>query len=221
MLIFGVGTDAKPGKCKFCISKHFGAFLISNDGKKVFQSAHFEKDSVHKVLDLDDDADCERLRGVTEYDGLTLRRGVERVHNLQFDEGFGVSGRLLLFCSTKKREFIIHQMINCNELSPLRDAEYRSMPGMSRKPFNLTVAVYEMLFGDDLVETLLHSDHLEPAPIPKKKRKRNRRKNRKKKKDIDIVGMKMEGDGPPNQQSDGVEEADIIDIDGDDQKEGK
>ena len=37
------------------------------------------------------------------------------------------------------------------------------MPGMKQKPFNLVVAVYEMLFGDDLVETLLHSELFNPV----------------------------------------------------------
>ena len=146
--------------------------MISNDGQKLFQSAHFEKESVHKILDLDDDAkgdDHDRLRPVEEYHGLALHHGVKRLHNLQFDEGFGVSGRLLMYCETKKSEFIVHQMFNHNQLGPLRDAlqaaEYRLMPGMKQKPFNLVVAVYEMLFGDDLVETLLHSELFNPVLV--------------------------------------------------------
>merc|ERR1712228_987385 len=74
--------------------------------------------------------------------------------SVHYDETFGVSGRLLVICKTKQMT-ILRQFFNQNELLPLKQelerVDYCLMPGTDAKPFNLTVFVYEMLYGTDYI----------------------------------------------------------------------
>lgn len=163
-----IAKDAQHGKCKFCVSKRYGAFYLSNDGTEIYQSSHLEYQSAQKLVSLNSaEHAAEKFFPVEQFHDLVLRQGIKKFVNLQFDETFGVSGRLLLFCQTKKSEYIIHQVFNHEELSAfseeLSQNEYYLIPGSTRKPFNLTIYVYEFLFGQDLIDTLLQSPYFNPS----------------------------------------------------------
>ena len=154
--------DAKHSKCKFALSANYGVLWISDDGRRLRQSPHCEKGSALTIVDLDAlQSQIDSMFALEEYHALVLRKGIRRFVNVSFDEGFGVSGRLLVLCETKKAEFILHQFFNEKELAPLkavlRAEEYVPMPGMARAFSKelLAVDVYEFLYGADFVETLL------------------------------------------------------------------
>merc|ERR1712173_138798 len=112
-------------------------------------------------------------------------KDVVNFHMVQYDEGYGISGRLLALCTTKKEisfsnvspihceySSTMFQFFNQSELIPLKDEltriNYQLLPGSSmneRKPFNLTVFVYEMLYGTEYIDALLQSEEFNPALV--------------------------------------------------------
>eukprot|EP00487_Bulimina_marginata_P006004 TRINITY_DN25033_c0_g1_i1.p1 TRINITY_DN25033_c0_g1~~TRINITY_DN25033_c0_g1_i1.p1 ORF type:complete len:120 (+),score=31.79 TRINITY_DN25033_c0_g1_i1:32-361(+) len=66
------------------------------------------------------------------------------------------------------------------------------MPGMDRKPFDFTIYVFEMLYGEDLVDTLLQSPYFNPALLRLKKQQENefkkiqQEKEKKQEKDMEM-----------------------------------
>merc|ERR1712187_675037 len=62
---------------------------------------------------------------------------------------------------------MIYQCFNQDELSPLKQEleriDYQMMPGTNEKPFNLTVFVYEMLYGTDYIDALVKSEEFNSA----------------------------------------------------------
>ena len=169
-----IAKEAQHGKCKYCVSKRYGTFYLSNDGKELYQSSHLEHQSIQKLINLNNSQfKSDQFFPIEQYHDLVLRQGINKLCNLRYDETYGISGRLLLFCQTKKSEYIIHQLFNHNELNAFSDelsrTDYYLMPGSARKPFNLYVYVYEMLYGEDLIETLLKSQYFNPAELKIKK----------------------------------------------------
>merc|ERR1712228_104057 len=177
-----LAKDTKHGKCKYCVSKKYGCFFLSNDGKEIYVSPHLEYQNVSKILSLQhEEYGADKYCAIEEFHDLVLRKGVNRFCNLRYDEGYGVSGRLLLYCETKKGEYIIHSMFNQNELcafsKELNRIEYILMPGMKQRKFNLIVYVYEMLYGADLVDTLLQSPYFNPVLLKLKQQQENEELN--------------------------------------------
>merc|ERR1712154_259924 len=113
-----MGGVTRFDACQFAVSGQYGVFWTSKDGRRLRQSPHCERESVLTVLDLDGEEMEENERGLfalEAYHEELLRKGIARFLNVRFDEGFAVSGRLLVLCQTKKRELILHQFVNRNE----------------------------------------------------------------------------------------------------------
>ena len=91
-----VAEEVQNVKCKYCVSKRYGTFHISNDGKALFQSPHLDHKTTQKLIDLNE---CELGE-------------IDKFCNLRYDERYGTFGRLLLFCQTKSSKYIIHQLLH-------------------------------------------------------------------------------------------------------------
>merc|ERR1719242_511415 len=91
---------------------------------------------------------------------------IEKFNAVTYDEGFGISGRLLAHCSMNKGHSIC-QFFNGDELDVLRqslkESNYYLMPGTDSRPFDLTLFVFEMLFGVDVVGRVLEQVERERA----------------------------------------------------------
>jgi len=158
-----IAKNVKP-KTSYCMSKRYGTFWIDNDGEKILQSPQYDANKFNVAC------------GKKENYKYVM---------VKYDESFGISGRLLAICKMKIDNTIsnyadvskwfsgigaaddkhaMFQLFNQNELIPLKDelvrTQYQIMPGMSMeaKPFNLTVFVYEMLYGSECVNALIQSD---------------------------------------------------------------
>ena len=218
-----IAKEAQHGKCKYCVSKRYGIFYLSNDGKALYQSSHLEYQSIQKLINLNlSQFQSDKFYPIEQYHDIVLRQGINKFINLRFDETFGISGRLLLFCQTKKSEYIIHQLFNHNELSPFSDQlskiDYYLMPGSTKKPFNLIIYVYEMLFGEDLIETLLQSQYFNPALLKIKKQQENELKkiqnNQQQPKEQDFLFLNQAeiANGGPGNNPDDDDDNDDMDI---------
>ena len=75
-----------------------------------------------------------------------------------YDEGFGISGRLVAHCSVKGGSTLC-QFFNREELDILSDSlwecGYYRNPGSDTKAFDMTLFVFEMLYGSELVDAVL------------------------------------------------------------------
>eukprot|EP01083_Nonionella_stella_P232171 819296_1 len=95
-------------------------------------------------------------------------KDITQFDNVLYDESFGISGRLLVRCTMKdSKKCIFYQCFNWSELMPLsrelKANEYCLMPGMNKKPFNLIVFVFEMLYGSDIIDAYIESPRFNPA----------------------------------------------------------
>jgi len=116
----------------FCVSRKYGVFYVNKAGDAIMQSHDYDANRVG-----------------------TLAKSVlakNKVRSVNYDEMFGISGRLIAICESS-----IRQWCNLKELEPLKQAlSLQSAQQMNApfRPFNLTVSVYEMLFGDAFVADL-------------------------------------------------------------------
>eukprot|EP01084_Bolivina_argentea_P061260 111957_1 len=132
---FHIAENVENGKCNFCISEQYGVFYLSNDRKMLYQSGHLNKMSVQKIIDL--------AIGTSE-------KQIIKFYNLDYDEGYGISGRLLLLCENNKNKYSMYQMFNRDEIIPLF-RELVRVKTTGRESFNLISCVYQMLYGDDII----------------------------------------------------------------------
>jgi hypothetical protein len=168
-----VANDCQHGKGLFCVSKRYGCFWLGNKGYSIHQSPRLQQKQSQLIfqcmnaeIDIQDfngskflSTDCNEQQYLVEH--------IKKFRNIMYDETYGISGRLLLYCETIDNTFVMHQMFNHNELTPLYDElskrDYVLMPGNAAKPFNLCVFVFEMLYGTDLIEQLVSSSVFNPA----------------------------------------------------------
>lgn len=135
----------------FCGSKKYGIFWISPDGKRLFQSIEeTSKTNIQLIkLGIDDiDSSSENFIKTPNSHWIELQNIAEFV-NCKYDESFGISGRLLLFCRTMANEYVILQCYNNNEVSMVYDlchVETDLDPIYQR--YKVYPLVYEMLYGD-------------------------------------------------------------------------
>ena len=85
---------------------------------------------------------------------------VFEVDNVICDDGYGISERLIIDCTLEnnKDDRIFYQLFNENELLPLKEELIRNksqIKMINLNIFNLTVWVYEMLYGTDLINKLI------------------------------------------------------------------
>jgi len=146
-----------PRGTLFCNSRKYGTFYITHSGTAIAQSPKYEHDAVHLVYRCGvRHKRWDHCFGM-EPSPLFKAEHITKFEAIAYDEGFGVSGRLLVRCSmTNTAAFC--QFFNGRELEILADAlrksRYYRMPG-AVKEFHLTLFVFEMLYGADLVDLVL------------------------------------------------------------------
>jgi len=149
-------------KSSFCISRQYGAFFVYHSGNAIAQSPRLDSDDIAVVTRCDAVhprwSHCfSRYQGD---DSIFKSDDIKRYDVVSYDEGFGISGRLLVHCTMKANApRRIVQFFNVQELEvlseSLRESQYRRNPGVDSKPFQMTLFVFEMLYGSDLVESVL------------------------------------------------------------------
>ena len=142
-----IAKNVGKGNCKFCVSRKYGVFYLSDDGKKLYQSSHLEYQTVKELVDLSKNEDCS-----TGHGNVLFKDGIERFINLCYDECYGVSGRLLLFCKTEKSEYVMYHVLNYDEMSVFFEMDET---GSTDKSFNLKGHVYNTLFGESCDSSLM------------------------------------------------------------------
>eukprot|EP01084_Bolivina_argentea_P043581 80271_1 len=141
-----IARDTQHGKVKYCISKKYGVFYLSNNGKEIYQSPNLSYETNIKLMYLN----------LNDVNDIWIEKGVEKFCNIAYDEQFGISGRLLLFCQTKKK-YEIRAIFNHSELNPLSNEISKIDCYTGKKPFNVIIFIYEFLYGQDLIDMLLKS----------------------------------------------------------------
>eukprot|EP01084_Bolivina_argentea_P043583 80277_1 len=141
-----IARDTQHGKVKYCISKKYGVFYLSNNGKEIYQSPNLSYETNIKLMYLN----------LNDVNDIWIEKGVEKFCNIAYDEQFGISGRLLLFFQ-KKKKYGIYGAFNHNELNPVSHEISKMAICIGKKPFNLIVCIYEFLYGQDLIDRLLQS----------------------------------------------------------------
>jgi len=83
---------------------------------------------------------------------------IQQFTTLVYDEGFGPSGRLLVCCDTLTGTRLL-QFLNQEELNILEESLWNSgyyrHPGIDTKPFDMTMCIFEMLYGTEIVDIVL------------------------------------------------------------------
>jgi len=83
---------------------------------------------------------------------------IQQFTTLVYDEGFGPSGRLLVCCDTlagnRLCQFLNQEELNILEESLWESGYYRH-PGIDTKPFDMTMCIFEMLYGTEIVDIVL------------------------------------------------------------------
>merc|ERR1712154_448835 len=96
-------------------------------------------------------------------DGFLFGEGINKFVDLNYDEMYGISGRLLLFCQTEENEYNIQQIFNYDEVIPLSHElnkfESSSFDELmsNKKPFSIIIKVYQMLYGDECVDNIIYN----------------------------------------------------------------
>eukprot|EP00484_Ammonia_sp_Unknown_P028018 CAMPEP_0197047432 /NCGR_PEP_ID=MMETSP1384-20130603/22943_1 /TAXON_ID=29189 /ORGANISM="Ammonia sp." /LENGTH=1300 /DNA_ID=CAMNT_0042479351 /DNA_START=77 /DNA_END=3979 /DNA_ORIENTATION=- len=176
-----IASNVKLGS-SFCISRKYGTFWINNEKDRIMQSSKYDAYSTTTVCEIDSDKfewKNFRMIPMTDTDLSTLGneddedakkpeldlKNIKSFETVLYDESYGVSGRLLVRCQVSIGKDVsvpvFYQLFNHAEFEPLKQEfarqDYFLMPGTDRKPFNLYVYVYEMLFGSDLMDSLVQA----------------------------------------------------------------
>eukprot|EP01084_Bolivina_argentea_P175824 304398_1 len=146
-----IAGDIKP-EIRFCVSKRYGVFYLNDNGKCIFQSSHLQSQLVRSIVCI--------KHGKLHCDGdmmvsMKPLDSIEQICNVVYDEMYGISGRLLITVRTSKNEYFVQQLCNYMELIHFADEsnkiDYYSVPGI------VIVYVYNILYGDNVIQTLLRS----------------------------------------------------------------
>eukprot|EP01084_Bolivina_argentea_P020540 38191_1 len=161
-----IGNNTQNG-VSFCNSRKYGTFWISNEHDQIIQSAVWNHMNTNVVVSLEKKFKFDNFQMIPmdKMDKKEIEiKHISKFNNVIFDEGYGISGRLLINCTVKynkSESSIFYQLFNHNELLPLKEYlennDYFLMPGTDFKPFNLIVYVFEMLYGSDLINSLVQS----------------------------------------------------------------
>jgi len=166
-----VAKNVKNGK-SFCVSRQYGMFWISNESNRICQSSACDAEYVRTVCDLRDSTLNKGSFTSIAMDNKSLP-SMSNVYSLTavlYDDGFGISGRLLVECeragddcfvSGATEQPALFQMFNADELAVLKEAALRNVDG-SVSAMCVYVGVYEMLYGTDLIEYFLSSPEFNP-----------------------------------------------------------
>merc|ERR1719361_113936 len=158
------------GGASYCVSKKYGMLWIGNDGLRIMQSSKFGDTNEHVVFEITNyDVNnagykwnnFDMMKLYNDPSSLLFLQKIAKFESIRYDEGYGISGRLLVVCQSLSQETALYQFFNQDELLPLKQEleriEYQLMPGTNEKPFNLIVFVYEMLYGTDYIDALVKS----------------------------------------------------------------
>jgi len=95
---------------------------------------------------------------------FSLEKYFVTLKNLEYDDTYGISGCLLVYGKTTNQEHSFIMMLNMDELDPLCDVLQQN-PHLSKelmekskasKTFNMTVEVYQYLYGIEYVQLYAH-----------------------------------------------------------------
>jgi len=156
----------------FCNSRMYGSFFLTHGGKAIGQSPRWNTDDVHLLYRCGEKHErWDNCFAMDQSDDFKSD-DIQQFTTLTYDEGFGPSGRLLVYCETANGHRLC-QFLNQKELSILEESLWKCgferprNPGTDTKALweyeNTTICIFEMLYGTDMVELVL--DRYEEARI--------------------------------------------------------
>merc|ERR1711902_122409 len=134
---------------------------------------------------------------------------IQKFTSLIYDEGFGISGRLLVHCQTASQsrlcQFFNREELDILEASLFEDECCRN-PATGKMEFNMTLSIFEMLYGSEIIEFVLENYEKKRAVLMQKMREQEQEQEHEQEHepgkgdgDIDDVDMDIvddeEGDG--------------------------
>ena len=172
----------------FCNSRQYGTFYITHKGLAIAQSPKYDANDVHLVyrsgaphkrwnqcfsMDSSDDFKADEiqkcmysLKVISFKSHFICSYSLHTVNTLAYDEGFGISGRLVAHCSVNGGSTLC-QFFNREELDILSDSlwecGYYRNRGSDTKTFDTTLFVFEMIYGSELVDAVLERYERERA----------------------------------------------------------
>ena len=117
----------------FCNSRKYGTFYISNNGRKILQSGKYTKNRINVIYDINKDK-CINNKNIISF------------NNCLYDENYGISGRLMVFCKISQNNRVCHtffQLFNKDELLLLKQ-EIKKINDDSQTYYN----ILSLLYGD-------------------------------------------------------------------------
>ena len=152
-----VNTSSFGVNNKFCASCKYGVFWISCDGQQLYQSAQHKPYANIRLLNITSDKIAwNMISSNSEYS----MSDIDEFLHVEYDEDFGISGRLLLFCRVQSIEHdddeyksdcdqcIVLQMYNHNEVSFLYDLCHPQYIEQNDKYSQYLSIIYSFIYAD-------------------------------------------------------------------------
>jgi len=156
----------------FCPSRQYGVFFITHSGSAIAQSPRWDRNAVHLVYRCDVKHNrWDHCFELDQCDDFKSEDEIQKFTSLIYDEGFGISGRLLVHCQTASQsrlcQFFNREELDILETSLFEDECCRN-PATGKMEFNMTLAIFEMLYGSEIIEFVLENYEKKRAVLMQK-----------------------------------------------------
>jgi len=139
----------------FSPSAQYGTFYLSADRQSLWQSPDLNVETTSIILQLPQPLEKVKLQKA-QHEGQRINPQTyfSSLTNVEFDEAYGISGRLLVYGTTTGGDFAFLQFMNLNDFKPLEDL-WLEQPHLLQEllknehsqNFNLMTEVYAFLYG--------------------------------------------------------------------------